>query len=523
MMRTARRGRRKAPRTYRHPPKMRDVSWLQRNWRSVYILVTITIDSVAILLAGVAAYLIRNMFVSIPVISPADAAVLILASCAVTIMIALVSGVYRSACRIPLSDQSRDGARAYLYSITTIVCGTYLVRGERFAPRFTVIFLVLIPLFYGLGRILLRTATRSMERKGYGRHNAMIVNWSGSGPQILDRFEMFPELGYAVRGFICSSSQGSRCVPGSCTIQRHFRKVHSRYALAPVQNLPCYGLNQIELAIAAEGIERMFVPMVKPTTAGFAKIMKACHAHQVKLKVISGESEELLRFARIKDIAGFPLHAPPRIALSRVKARLKRGFDLALSLVVLAMLAPLLAIAALAILVEDGRPIFFRQKRGLSHVGTYFDFLKFRSMVKNAESKQGELNRANETEGGLFLMKNDPRVTRVGRWLRKFSIDELPQLINVVRGEMSLVGPRPLPLSDLANIETKSVYADYYHMREKVRPGMTGLWQISGRRDVPFKEMVLLDLYYFENQSIMFDLEILFATIPVVVFGRGAY
>jgi exopolysaccharide biosynthesis polyprenyl glycosylphosphotransferase len=489
----------------------------------VYIVVAITIDSVAILIAGAAAYTIRNMFVNLPLMSPADASLLILTSCAVIITIALVSGVYRSACRIPLSDQSRDGARAYLYSIATIVCGMYLLLGARFAPRFTVIFLVLIPVFYSLGRMVLRTATRYMETKGYGRHNAMIVNWSGTGPQLFDRFAMFPELGYAVRGFVCSSSYGSHCTPGSCTLQRQFRNVHSRHSQTPMQNLPCYGLDQVELAIATEGIERMFVPMVKPSRPGFAKIMKACHANQVKLKVISGESEELLRFARIKDIAGFPLHAPPRIGISRLKARLKRGFDLVISLVVLAILSPLLAVVALAILVEDGRPIFFRQKRGLSQVGTYFDFLKFRSMGKNAEAKQYELNRINETEGGLFLMTNDPRVTRVGKWLRKFSIDELPQLINVVRGEMSLVGPRPLPLSDLENIETKSVYADYYHMREKVRPGMTGLWQISGRRDVPFKEMVLLDLYYFENQSIMFDLEILFATIPVVVFGRGAY
>ena len=113
-----------------------------------------TIDSVAILLAGGAAYTIRNMFVNLPVMSPADAALLILASCVVTITIALVSGIYRSACRIPLSDQSRDGARAYLYSAATIVCGTYFVLGERFAPRFTVIFLVLIPVFYSLRRIL---------------------------------------------------------------------------------------------------------------------------------------------------------------------------------------------------------------------------------------------------------------------------------------------------------------------------------------------------------------------------------
>jgi|GEM_PF-311091 len=518
-----RRSRRTAHRTYHHPPKTPKISRLQRNWRPVYILVNVAIDAAAVLIAGVAAYAIRNALVATPVIGGAEAAILIAASCLVMILTGLVSGVYRSACRLPLSDQSRDAARAYLYSMGVIVFGMYLLLGDRFAPRFMAIFMALIPLFYGVGRSALRIATRFMQRKGYGRHNAMIVNWSGTGPQLFDRFTMFPELGYAVRGFICSSGLGGRCAPGECTLQNHFKRIHSTKMLQAVEHLPCYPLEQIEHAIETEGIERMFVPIVKPSTAGFTRILRACHDNNVKLKVISRESEEILRFARIKDVAGIPLHAPPRIAISRVKARLKRCFDLAVSVIVLTLLSPLFSAVALAILIEDGRPVFFRQKRGLSHVGSYFDFMKFRSMVKNAEASQARLNGLNETEKGLFFMKNDPRVTRVGKWLRKFSIDEFPQLINVVRGEMSLVGPRPLPLSDLENIEMKSLYGDYYHMREKVRPGMTGLWQILGRREVPFKEMVLLDLYYFENQSIMFDLEILFATVPVVLFGKGAY
>lgn len=517
------RSRRAVRRLVRHPPKTPKVSRLQRNWRPVYILVAIAIDSVAILAAGATALFIRNTFVSLPPMSPGQALVMVLTSCAVTIMIALISGVYRSACRIPLADQSRDAARAYLYSIGIIVFGMYLLLGSRFAPRFTAMFIVLIPMCDALGRRLLRTATRYMEKKGYGRHNAMIVNWNGTGPQILDRFTMFPELGYAVKGFVCSPGSGHHCTPGDCTLQEHFRTVHSPGAMPQAQSLPCYSFDQVEHAIESEGIERMFVPMVRPSTVGFAKILKACHENQVKLKVISQESEDLLRFARVKDVGGIPLHAPPRIAISRAKARLKRAFDILLGVIALAALSPVFSAVVLAILIEDGRPVFFRQKRGLSNVGTYFDFLKFRSMVKNAEAKQRQLNRINETEAGLFMMKNDPRVTRVGKWLRKYSIDELPQLINVVKGEMSLVGPRPLPLSDLENIEKKSVYAEYYHLREKVRPGMTGLWQISGRREVPFKEMVLLDLYYFENQSIMFDLEILFATVPVVLFGKGAY
>jgi lipopolysaccharide/colanic/teichoic acid biosynthesis glycosyltransferase len=145
-----------------------------------------------------------------------------------------------------------------------------------------------------------------------------------------------------------------------------------------------------------------------------------------------------------------------------------------------------------------------------------FDMLKFRTMVKDAERKQVELYQRNQTTGGLFLLK-------VGKFLGNFSIDELAQLFNVLKGEMSLVGPRPLSVADLDNITPGNRLGGYYELRANALPGMTGLWQISGRREISFKEMVLLDLYYIENQSVMFDLEILFATIPVVLFGKGAY
>jgi lipopolysaccharide/colanic/teichoic acid biosynthesis glycosyltransferase len=129
----------------------------------------------------------------------------------------------------------------------------------------------------------------------------------------------------------------------------------------------------------------------------------------------------------------------------------------------------------------------------------------------------------NESEGALFKIKNDPRITKVGKIIRKFSIDELPQFINVLKGEMSIVGPRPLPVEDLEKVEETKEFWKSIKDREKVKPGITGLWQISGRSKVGFRDMIWLDLYYVENQSLLFDLEIIFATIPVVLFGKGAY
>jgi lipopolysaccharide/colanic/teichoic acid biosynthesis glycosyltransferase len=186
-------------------------------------------------------------------------------------------------------------------------------------------------------------------------------------------------------------------------------------------------------------------------------------------------------------------------------------------------LCPLFIIIVIAILIEDGYPIFFSQRRALIDGDEGFNLLKFRSMTKDAESRQKELYELNQRSGGLFLLEEDPRLTKVGKFLRSHSLDELPQMISVLKGEMSLVGPRPLSIEDLKTIAPENLLGGYYVRRAKAKPGMTGLWQISGRREVEFREMIMLDLYYIENQSPVFDLEILFATIPVVLFGKGAY
>ena len=194
----------------------------------------------------------------------------------------------------------------------------------------------------------------------------------------------------------------------------------------------------------------------------------------------------------------------------------KRAFDLVLSILVIVIGLPLWALIALAIKLDSRGPVLFVDRRiGVGE--REFGMLKFRTMVVEAPALQPALEEANEAEGALFKIRDDPRVTRVGRFLRRFSLDEIPQVVNVVKGEMSLVGPRPLPLRDYELLE------DWHRARYRVLPGMTGLWQISGRSGLTFDDLVRLDFTYLENWSVWLDVSIIAKTIPAVIARRGAY
>lgn len=201
--------------------------------------------------------------------------------------------------------------------------------------------------------------------------------------------------------------------------------------------------------------------------------------------------------------------------------QVKRTFDLLVVFVGGVLLSPLLLLVALVIKLQDGGPIFYVSPR-TGRGGRVFGFLKFRSMVVNADQQRAALAELNESDGRLFKMRNDPRVTRFGQFIRRTSIDELPQLLNVLRGEMNLVGPRPLPSGDLAGIEGDVEMRYWFDLRHKVNPGITGLWQVSGRSETGFAEMVRHDIHYIQNWSPWLDLQILVKTLPAVMRGRGA-
>jgi exopolysaccharide biosynthesis polyprenyl glycosylphosphotransferase len=241
---------------------------------------------------------------------------------------------------------------------------------------------------------------------------------------------------------------------------------------------------------------------------------------------LEGTATELVLASPLTDVAGPRIHFRPVEGLPLIhveipqfeggKHVLKRAFDFFASALALFVLSPLFVAIALAVKLDDNGPVIFTQER-VGRNGERFTMFKFRSMVLDAEARLAELQAENEGQGPLFKLKHDPRVTRVGHFLRKFSLDELPQLVNVFLGDMSLVGPRPPLPSEVEG------YENHVRRRLYIKPGLTGMWQVNGRSDLSWEESVRLDLYYVENWSLTGDLVIMWRTVKVMAHPVGAY
>jgi exopolysaccharide biosynthesis polyprenyl glycosylphosphotransferase len=246
------------------------------------------------------------------------------------------------------------------------------------------------------------------------------------------------------------------------------------------------------------------------------ELLRSVRLRGIPLRVVPGALALMRGRIILSEGMGLPLLEVDYPRLDNTQRALKRTLDVALSVVGLLALSPLFLVMALAVRLDSPGPVLFRQKR-VGADGKTFVCLMFRSMHDEAEQRQRQLEALNEADGPVFKIRDDPRVTRVGRFLRRWSIDELPQLVNVLKGEMSLVGPRPLPVRDFLRME------EAHKGRLGAVPGMTGYWQTSGRSDLSFEEMVRLDLYYIENWSLSFDLKIILKTLGAVLRREGAY
>ena len=471
---------------------------IKRNWKIIFVVLSQAHDIAAIWLAGaIVIFLKYNSKFNFT--TPNHHLVIGLVCFSVAyLVIASMLGLYRGSFHLSLRLQNFIVVRAYIISLLiafSINSFSQAFVGKKSALTFS----LALPFILFFARWMVYRMNLSFQQLGYGIHNALIVGPGKEAEKLLDRFSTYRELGYSIKGLIVKQKTNE-----------------------PL-SIPQYTREELPHVIEDQRIDRIFVPTPDFSLNGSSYLQSLSEKYQIKLKVISSQTEDILKVSKIYDIGGITIVSPPRYNVDAVKKGAKRLFDIVGSILAIILLSPIFLFTIVAIAIESGRPIFFLQRRSAVKDGKTFNFIKFRSMVNDAEGLKDSLMEYNESDGALFKMKNDPRITWIGRFIRRSSIDELPQLFNVLRGDMSLVGPRPLPPTDFEKAKEPSEFWDAIKDRNLLKPGMTGLWQVSGRSEIKFKEMILLDLYYVENYSLLFDLEILFETISVVLFRRGAY
>lgn len=357
-------------------------------------------------------------------------------------------------------------------------------------------------IFFSLGTPLLllvryidRQTLHSARKQGRLAIKIVAVGSPAAVAELVEVLGRAPWMGYRIVGM---------CVPGA---QDHLEI-----------GVPVFGdiedVRQVAIDQAADGV--IVAGGSYSSAADLRRLGWALQGLDLDMLVVPSLTDIAGPRVHMRHVAGLPFVQVEEPQSDRAGGWMKRAFDLSAASTVVVMLSPLLLATALIIWLQDRGPIFYRQTRVGIH-GREFKMVKFRSMVVNAEALRAELDAHNEVDGVLFKMTNDPRITRFGRFIRKYSIDELPQLINVFKGEMSLVGPRPLLPADVEKYEKDT------HRRMLVRPGMTGLWQVSGRSDLSWAESVRLDLYYVDNWSMVIDLVIIVKTVKAVLVSEGAY
>jgi exopolysaccharide biosynthesis polyprenyl glycosylphosphotransferase len=308
-------------------------------------------------------------------------------------------------------------------------------------------------------------------------------------------------------------------------------RTHVQFGLVPIglvdddvhpvgiPELPWLGpLDQLSRVLEEQDVDRLIIAFTRASHEDLLTCIRTAQDRGIAIDVIPRLFELLDGGGALDRVGGLPLLSVGTARLGWLSQIAKRGLDLVLASLGLIVVAPVLAVLAVAIRVESNGSVFFRQRR-VGRNGKEFWLIKLRSMYVGADARKAELAHYNDIDDGvMFKIHHDPRITRVGQFLRRLSLDELPQLLNVIKGDMSLVGPRPLIVP-----ENDALTEDWHHRRLELRPGLTGAWQIYGRSESPFDEMVRFDYQYVAGWSLARDIEILLATVPAVLSGRGAY
>ncbi|NWF90907.1 MAG: sugar transferase [Ignavibacteriaceae bacterium] len=459
-------------------------------------ILILTTDFVTINLAGILYFIFRVKTGWFEMIIMPELFIPILIIYAYWVIIFTFVGMYRTWFASSRFDEISTLFKASFVGIFILFFAIFLddyLHGVQTGNRILIfiywgIFFVLV----GSGRIFIRSFQRRLLIKGYGRRNAIIVGFNSKGEEVHDQILEHPALGIDVKGFI---------------------SLKNNFSGSSYKNISVLGtVNDIQSLIDRMDIKEVILALEKDDHDLLIDIITKCEPKNVNMKIVPDLYEILSGQARTAQIYGVPLIDIMPELMPEWEKKLKRILDISVSLLILIVSSPIIIIAAIAIKLDSKGPVFFKQERcGLNN--KTFKILKFRSMVHDAEKKTGP----------VWSHKGDPRITRVGNIIRKIRIDEIPQMINVLKGEMSLVGPRPeRPFF----VEKLSEQIPYYKRRLKVRPGITGWAQVKHKYDESVEDVKIklrYDLFYIENMSLRMDFKILVRTVFVVLFARGHY
>jgi exopolysaccharide biosynthesis polyprenyl glycosylphosphotransferase len=407
-----------------------------------------------------------------------------------------IDRVYRSWRGRSWLDQMYPIINSTAKSVVVILAITFVLQPLQYSRLLLTEAGVISILLLALARLIQQQIIGGLFARGVGVSRVIIVGAGEVGRTVMRTIVARPDLGYQVVGFVDDNPQ-----KGETNIGR-FK------ALGPVRNL--------SRLIEDEVVDGVIITLPWMYHRKIMSIVRECEQRQVSARIVPDLFQMSLSQVDVDDLGGVPLISVREVGFEQGAHVVKRAVDLLVALLGLTLGTPLMGLIALAIRLDSPGSVFFHQAR-VGADGRLFEIYKFRSMREGAEGEVGDLSEWNEADGPLFKIRDDPRLTRMGRVLRRTSLDELPQLWNVLRGEMSIVGPRPALPGEVSN------YTEWHKKRLQVRPGMTGMWQVSGRSLLSFDEGVLLDIYYIENWSLWLDFKIMMRTAPQVVFGNGAY
>lgn len=408
---------------------------------------------------------------------------------------------YHSHRTVPLRKEAMTVLRVVFAGNVLLATLAYLIPLRQLSRSWFILFVVLSAVFVLSEKIMLRVLARYVRSNGLNYRTVLIVGTGRRGIEIARMIADHKYWGYKILGFV---SDGHR-LPNGWGRYRLFGNVPDLKSI----------LEESQRDPKAEPIDEIVFAVTRKKLDEMKQIFLMCEELGVRTRVAMNIFQNRVARMEIEEIEGIPFLTFTTTPSNETQLAVKRLLDVAVSMMLLTLSLPLIVIAAIAIKFTSPGSVLFKQERmGLN--GRVFMLYKFRTMIEDAHERRGEVSHLNQMNGPVFKAKDDPRVTLVGRWMRKFSLDELPQFWNVLKGDMSLVGPRPPIPEEVAS------YHRWHRRRLSMKPGLTCLWQVSGRNNIDFDRWMQLDLQYIDNWSPSLDLKILARTIPAVLLGRGA-